>query len=48
MRYIFLIVFFSGLGFFSFGQTYISFAPSISNQAGTFADKINLNVEVGR
>jgi len=48
MRYIFLIVFFSGLGFFSFGQTYISFAPSISNQAGTFADKINLNLEVGR
>lgn len=29
-------------------QTYISLAPSISNQAGTFADKINLGLEVGR
>ena len=29
-------------------QTYISLAPSISNQAGSFADKINLGLEVGR
>ena len=29
-------------------QTYISLAPSISNQAGTFADKMNLGLEVGR
>ena len=29
-------------------QTYISLAPSISNQAGTFADKINLGLEIGR
>lgn len=32
----------------SWAQTYISLAPSISNQAGTFADKMNLGVEVGR
>jgi hypothetical protein len=29
-------------------QTYISLAPSISNQAGTFADKMNVGLEVGR
>ena len=29
-------------------QTYISLAPSISNQAGTFGDKMNLGLEVGR
>ena len=29
-------------------QTYISLAPSISNQAGTLADKMNLGLEVGR
>jgi hypothetical protein len=34
--------------FSSTAQTYISLAPSISNQAGTFADKINLGLEVGR
>ena len=30
------------------GQTYVAFAPSINNQAGSFAEKINLNLEVGR
>jgi hypothetical protein len=29
-------------------QTYISVAPSISNQAGTFGEKMNLDLEVGR
>ena len=29
-------------------QTYISLAPSISNQAGNWADKLNLGLEVGR
>ncbi|MEJ0082155.1 MAG: hypothetical protein WDM78_14710 [Puia sp.] len=29
-------------------QTYISLAPSISNQAGTFGEKMNLDLEVGR
>jgi hypothetical protein len=32
----------------SSAQTYISLAPSISNQAGTFGDKLNLGLEVGR
>ena len=48
MRTIVLFLFLSGLRLFCAGQTYISFAPSISNQAGTFPDKINLNLEVGR
>lgn len=38
-----LFSFFSGSG-----QTYISLAPSISNTAGTLADKTNLGIEVGR
>ena len=29
-------------------QTYISLNPSLSNQAGSFADKSNLAIEVGR
>lgn len=29
-------------------QTYISLAPSISNTAGTLADKTNLAIEIGR
>ena len=29
-------------------QTYISLAPSISNQAGTFGEKMNLDLEVGK
>src|SRR4249920_558579 len=29
-------------------QTYISLAPSISNQAGTFGEKMNFDLEVGR
>jgi hypothetical protein len=32
----------------SIGQTYISLAPSITNDAGAFAEKLNLAVEVGR
>jgi hypothetical protein len=36
------------LGFWGFGQTYISLAPSISNQAGSLPDKININLEIGR
>jgi len=32
----------------SHAQTYVSLASSISNQAGTFGDKLNLGLEVGR
>jgi hypothetical protein len=31
-----------------FGQTYISIAPSLTNDAGTFAEKANFAFEVGR
>src|ERR1700759_5463111 len=31
-----------------FAQTYISLAPSLSNNAGTFAEKANFAFEVGR
>ena len=34
--------------FFCEAQTYISLAPSISNIAGTLADKTNLGIEIGR
>ncbi len=30
------------------GQTYISFVPSLTNSAGTLADKSNISFEVGR
>jgi hypothetical protein len=47
-----LKIFLSGLFLFSClfcqSQTYISVAPSISNTAGTLADKTNLSVEIGR
>jgi hypothetical protein len=32
----------------SFCQTYISFAPAITNDIGTLAEKANLSIEVGR
>ncbi len=48
MRFLLMVLFLSGLQVFCFGQTYISLAPSISNQAGSLADKININLEVGR
>jgi hypothetical protein len=35
-------------GYASFSQTYVSIAPSLTNTAGTLADKSNLAVEVGR
>jgi len=35
-------------GYASFSQTYISIAPSLTNTAGTLADKSNLSLEVGR
>lgn len=38
------LVFFSA----GFSQTYISFAPSLTNTAGTIADKSNIAIEFGR
>ena len=48
MRFLLVVLFLSGLQFFCCAQTYISLAPSISNQAGSFPEKININLEVGR
>ena len=48
MRTFLLTILFLSLRIFCTGQTYVAFAPSISNQAGSFSDKINLNLEVGR
>ncbi|HMG81565.1 MAG TPA: hypothetical protein VK559_00890 [Ferruginibacter sp.] len=35
-------------GYTSFAQTYVSLAPSVTNTAGTLADKSNLALEVGQ
>jgi hypothetical protein len=48
MRTILLTAIFLTLRMFCFSQTYVAFAPSINNQAGSFPEKINLNLEVGR
>lgn len=34
--------------FQSFSQTYISFAPALTNDAGTLAQKANVGIEVGK
>jgi hypothetical protein len=36
------------VGYASFSQTYISLAPSLTNTAGTIADKANLALEIGK
>jgi hypothetical protein len=46
-RIFFLILLFSGFGVCN-AQTYISLAPSISNTAGSIAEKTNIGLEVGR
>ena len=48
MMKMFLLVSFISLSFNSFGQTYISVAPSLTNTAGTIADKSNIAIEFGR
>src|SRR2546423_15388151 len=48
MRKIVLMVLFSITTAISFSQTYIAFAPSLTNSAGTIAEKSNLSLEVGR
>jgi hypothetical protein len=44
----FLILLICSFGLLCKGQTYLSLNPSISNQAGTLADKTNLGIEIGR
>lgn len=48
MRYLLLTAIFLCLRLICAGQTYVALAPSINNQAGSFPEKINLNLEVGR
>lgn len=48
LMYCMLSVLSTGSFMVSHAQTYISLAPSISNQAGTLADKMNLGLEIGR
>ena len=40
------VLFFSGIE--SVGQTYISLAPCITNEPGTFLSKSNIALEIGR
>jgi hypothetical protein len=44
----FLLLLTCALSYVCFSQTYISLAPSLSNNAGTFGEKANFAVEVGR
>jgi hypothetical protein len=48
MMKIFLSVLLLLAGYMSFSQTYISLAPSVTNTAGTLADKSNLALEIGQ
>ena len=48
MKQLFLSVFFAVVTFCGNAQTYICFAPSITNSPGTLAEKSNLSIEVGR
>lgn len=45
---LFLSIVFLSLSIQGEAQTYLSLNPSLSNQAGSFADKSNLAIEVGR
>jgi hypothetical protein len=48
MRYIFLAALITFNAMCCFSQTYISLAPSLTNDAGTIAEKANVAVEIGR
>jgi len=48
MKIKFPLILFCFLGLKCLGQTYISFAPSLTNTAGTLAEKSNFAVEIGR
>lgn len=48
MRVGLLFFFFTLLPALAFSQTYISLAPSLTNSAGTLAEKSNLAFEIGR
>src|ERR1700748_3120540 len=48
MKQIVLLLVLYPLSYTCFSQTYISLAPSLSNNAGTFGQKANFAFEVGR
>ncbi|MFI5196163.1 MAG: hypothetical protein ACHQD8_03670 [Chitinophagales bacterium] len=48
MKQLFLSVFFAAITLCCNAQSYICFAPSITNSPGTLAEKANLSIEVGR
>src|ERR1700744_2424094 len=48
MKQIVLLLVLYPLSYTCFSQTYISLAPSLSNNAGTFGEKANFAFEVGR
>ncbi|MCW3124229.1 MAG: hypothetical protein JWQ38_3721 [Flavipsychrobacter sp.] len=48
MKTLLLTLLFAGIANFCDAQTYISFVPSITNTAGTIAEKSNFSFEVGR
>jgi hypothetical protein len=48
MKHLFLLAAFAITTICGPGQTYISLAPSLTNEAGTLAEKTNLALEVGR
>ncbi len=48
MKRSFLLLLTCALSYTCFSQTYISLAPSLSNNAGTFSEKANFALEVGR
>lgn len=43
-----LVILFFMLQFQLFSQTYVSFAPALTNDAGTIAQKANVGIEVGK
>ncbi|MDQ6813713.1 MAG: hypothetical protein M3040_08255 [Bacteroidota bacterium] len=48
MKYVFLVALIVFANCCCFAQTYISLAPSLTNDAGTIAEKTNLAIEFGR
>jgi len=48
MRYLLILLALNGVFLYGSAQTYISLAPSLTNTAGTIAEKSNIAFELGR
>ena len=48
MKKILVVLSFLFISYNSISQTYISFAPSLTNTAGTIGQKSNITIELGR